>query len=186
MQTTSGSRVRTQQAIVDAAIRVLATSPTASLGEIAEAAQVGRTTLHRYFPDRAALIKELSTRAVSAITDATHQARLERDTGREAVVRLLQSYFEIGDLLKVLLLTPGVYEEEEWAQHGDVDQELIDVVLRGHRDGTIDPELSPEWVQNLIWALLYTSIDLVNRNQGPAFAVLSQAVTSLRRAVTPD
>lgn len=186
MPISSGSRIRTQQAIIEAAVRVLATNPTASLGEIAEAAQVGRTTLHRYFPDRAALLKALSTTAMDAIADATRQARLREDTGREAVVRLLQSYFEIGDLLKVLLLTPGVYEEEEWAQHGEIDQELIDVVARGHRDSTIDPALSAEWVQSLIWALLYTSMDLVNRNQGPAFEILSQAVTSLRRALTPD
>ena len=52
----TGTRGRTRKAILDAAIRVLAADPSASLGQIADAADVGRTTLHRYFPDRAELL----------------------------------------------------------------------------------------------------------------------------------
>lgn len=29
------------------------------------------------------------------------------------------------------------------------------MVERGHRDGTIDPELPVDWVQSLIWSQLY-------------------------------
>ncbi|MDQ3577436.1 MAG: TetR/AcrR family transcriptional regulator, partial [Actinomycetota bacterium] len=47
---TRGARARTRRAILDAAISVLSRNPAASLAEVAEAAQVGRTTVHRYFP----------------------------------------------------------------------------------------------------------------------------------------
>ncbi|MBQ1052796.1 TetR family transcriptional regulator, partial [Micromonospora sp. C51] len=52
----TGSRARTRQAILQAAIEVLSRNPAASLGEIATAAQVGRTTLHRYFAERSDLL----------------------------------------------------------------------------------------------------------------------------------
>ena len=56
----TGARGRTRKAILDAAIGVLATDPAASLGQIADAADVGRTTLHRYFPERADLLTALT------------------------------------------------------------------------------------------------------------------------------
>ncbi|MEU1179064.1 helix-turn-helix domain-containing protein [Streptomyces sp. NPDC005820] len=46
----------TRRAILDAAITLLATDPTASLSEVAAAAGVGRTTVHRYFPERSDLL----------------------------------------------------------------------------------------------------------------------------------
>ncbi|WP_159149695.1 TetR family transcriptional regulator, partial [Dietzia lutea] len=50
--TETGARARTRSAILDAAVEVLAEDRQASMADIATAAQVGRTTVHRYFPER--------------------------------------------------------------------------------------------------------------------------------------
>ena len=70
---TSGPRGRTRRAIIDAAISVLAANPAAPLGDIAEAAGVGRSTLHRHFSERGDLMRavalhvhEVSTAAITA------------------------------------------------------------------------------------------------------------------------
>ncbi len=44
------TRNRTERAILEAAVSVLARDRAATLPQIAQAAGVGRTTLHRYFP----------------------------------------------------------------------------------------------------------------------------------------
>ena len=55
--TATGLRGRTRKAILDAAMSVLAENPSAPLSEIAAAAEVGRSTVHRYFAERTELIK---------------------------------------------------------------------------------------------------------------------------------
>ena len=45
-------RDRTRAALLSAAIDVLTDNTAASMGEIAKAAGVARSTLNRYFPDR--------------------------------------------------------------------------------------------------------------------------------------
>ena len=55
----SATKVRTRRAILDAAVGALARDASASLAEVASAAGVGRTTVHRYFPERADLLRAL-------------------------------------------------------------------------------------------------------------------------------
>ena len=58
--TESATRTRTRQAILAAAVTVFARDPSAALGEVAAAAGVGRTTLHRYFAERSDLLAALA------------------------------------------------------------------------------------------------------------------------------
>ncbi|MBU0960529.1 MAG: TetR/AcrR family transcriptional regulator, partial [Proteobacteria bacterium] len=52
-------------------MHVLAKNPKASLNEIAEAAEVGRATLFRYFKSRKQLIHELVVEADKKLENAT-------------------------------------------------------------------------------------------------------------------
>jgi AcrR family transcriptional regulator len=53
---------RNHEAIVTAAIAVLADAPEAAMAEIASASGIGRSTLYRHFPDRAALVEAIYQR----------------------------------------------------------------------------------------------------------------------------
>jgi AcrR family transcriptional regulator len=66
----SGTRARTRRAILDAAVVLLAGDPTASLGDVAAAAGVGRTTVHRYFPERSDLLAAISTDVLDKVEAA--------------------------------------------------------------------------------------------------------------------
>ncbi|MDP9797641.1 AcrR family transcriptional regulator [Catenuloplanes nepalensis] len=152
----TGSRARTRRAILDAAIIALGRTPAASLGEIATAAGVGRTTLHRYFPDRSDLLAAVNAEGVARIDRAVELARLPEGTGGDALVRLAREYFDLGDLLSLLFSEPQLVGDPHWEESADAcDPRLEEVIARGHRDGTIDPELPPGWVQSLIWSQLY-------------------------------
>ncbi|HEX8628392.1 MAG TPA: TetR/AcrR family transcriptional regulator [Catenuloplanes sp.] len=152
----SGSRARTRRAIVDAAIEVLGRNPAATLGEIAAAADVGRTTLHRYFAERADLLVAVNAEGVARLDRAAARARMTEGTGAAAIRRLCQEYFDLGDVLSLLFSEPFLLSHPEWiSQRGCVDPAFVAMVERGHRDGTVDPELPASWLQSLVWSQLY-------------------------------
>jgi AcrR family transcriptional regulator len=66
---------RSIQAILAAAERVLSSDPSASMEQIAEQAGVARTTIHRRFATRDALIEALAASAVRQIEQAVTAAR---------------------------------------------------------------------------------------------------------------
>src|SRR4051794_16823459 len=70
----SGARARTRTAILDAAVEVLTEDRQASLADVAVAAQVGRTTVHRYFPERADLIRAVVFHVVERSQQAIQRA----------------------------------------------------------------------------------------------------------------
>src|SRR5690606_34943682 len=108
--------------------------------DIAQVADVGRTTLHRYFPSRTDLLQALSTDALEQIEAATVRARLNDGPAANGLQRLCQEYFDLGDLLMLVFNTPEITSCEGWEEETESDRRLQDLVKRGRQDGTIDPE----------------------------------------------
>ncbi|MFC3742403.1 TetR/AcrR family transcriptional regulator [Paractinoplanes deccanensis] len=158
---TTGTKNRTRQAIVDAAIELLAGNPACSLGEIAAAAQVGRTTLHRYFAERADLMAAVADEGGERLTRAARLAELDRGTGAEALLRLCREYFDLGSLLSLVF-------SEQTGDCWDAQEEpgVEAVVRRGHADGSIDPVLPADWVVSLMWSQLYAAWSYLGERPG--------------------
>ena len=105
--TESATRTRTRQAILAAAVTVFARDPSASLGEVAAAAGVGRTTLHRYFAERSDLLSALAIHLLEAVAAAMERAAPTLGPAPEALGRVCREYFELGDVLTVLFNEPS-------------------------------------------------------------------------------
>lgn len=150
----SGARGRTRRAILDAAVRTLAADQNASLGDIAEAADVGRTTLHRYFPERTDLIAALDAEATSLLDDAVTRARLDNGPADKALVRLALEYLELGDMLNLVFNEVCLTDEAQWSAD-ETSQPLYELVVRGHAEGAVDPAMPPDWVDGVLWSVLY-------------------------------
>lgn len=63
-------RPTTRDAIIEAAFQVYDENPSASLGDVAARAGVGRATLHRHFPGRAELMRALAFIAMEELEQA--------------------------------------------------------------------------------------------------------------------
>src|SRR5258705_2059677 len=74
--------------LLDVAAEVLVTNPSASLAEVAEAAGIGRTTLHKQYATRDDLMKAVGHRAIDLWERAVDEvsAADDADGGLRAVV----------------------------------------------------------------------------------------------------
>ena len=71
--------------------------PTASLSRIASAAEVGRATIHRYFPNRAALHAALMTDSWSVLRGAIEAAHPGVDSVMDVIQRIVAAMVYAGD-----------------------------------------------------------------------------------------
>ncbi len=179
----SGTRARTRRAILDAAVRVLSQQSNASLAEVAAVAGVGRTTMHRYFPERADLLAGISGDLLEQIADATRRARPDLGPAMAALERLCQAYFALGDGLLLTMNEPGLFTDPAWQEESESDRALLQLVERGHAEGTIDPDLTPVWVQAVLWALLYAAWMHARDDEVPEHDALALCLRTLRKAV---
>lgn len=185
-EATSDSRNRTRQAVVAAAITTLAADPTGSLGQIAATAGVSRTTVHRYFPERADVLEAVAAEVVTRVCDATDRARLGHGPAPGAIERLVREYAELGDVLTIMFTAAVVIADEAWsAAERPADAALADAVRRGQAEGSIDGELPEGWVENVIWAQLYTAWAYARAADVPRQDAIDLCVRSVRKVLAP-
>ena len=182
----TGSRARTRRAIVAAAIDVLAADGNASLAEVAAAAEVSRTTVHRYFPERSDVVRAVVDEAMARVVAATEQARLDQGPAPEALERACREYFELGAVLTVLFAGAIEITEADWDRcDTDPARGLAAAVSRGQAAGDIDPALPADWIEQLVWALLYTGWLYARTTGAPRQAGLDLCLASLRKSIAP-
>jgi AcrR family transcriptional regulator len=179
--TESATRTRTRRAILDAAVAVLARDPSASLAEVAAAADVGRTTLHRYFPERSDLISALAVHTLEQVAIATERAAPSQGPATDALGRLCREYFELGDVLTLMFNEPQIGGDPAYEQEAEHDRRLVELIERGQAEGTIDAALSAAWLQYTLWALLYTAWSLMREEGLPRHEALDLCVRSLAK-----
>ncbi|MER5493579.1 MULTISPECIES: helix-turn-helix domain-containing protein [unclassified Streptomyces] len=176
----SRTRSRTRRAILDAAVRVLSEDRSAPMGRVADAAGVARSTLQRYFADRTALLEALSAYASDRIDEATQRARTEEGPPLEALGRLVQELFDLGD---VVMLVSADWEDEQGEPDSATDRALHDLLGRARAAGDLDPRLTDAWIEQLLWATLYTAWTHVRDHDAPKHDSLAACLLSLTKMV---
>jgi AcrR family transcriptional regulator len=162
----SGVRRRTRRAILDAALFVWARDWSASLGDIADRAAVSRSTLHRYFTDRQALVEAAKESAIGALTASGADALQRCATAHQELDALLRSTVEVGDAVIFLFSDPNRFAEL-WDDDTDQHADLRAIIIRAQSDGAIADDLEPDWVINVFYALIYAAAESVNNDTLP-------------------
>lgn len=186
MSPESGTRSRTRRAILSAAASVLARNRYATLPDIADAAGVGRTTLHRYFPDREGLINAIIEDSVQAIEQSVADAALEQGSPMEAMRRLVAAMVAVGDRLLFLFGDPRVLENYRMADApAPPDDPVVALIKRGQAEGVFDPAVSADWIQHVVWALVYTGFEEADKGRLPRHGVTSTVIHTLENGIHP-
>lgn len=141
----------TEERILDAARRVLAAHPGATMDEIAREARVGRATVFRCFRNRAELLTTLARRAIAVTDQVASEAAASAETATEALRRVIVAVLGASDHYRFLGAAAELSGEDEIAsayerQLGD----LAALVTAARLEGGIRPELPTGWVVAMI------------------------------------
>jgi AcrR family transcriptional regulator len=126
-------QARTRAAILHATASVLAANRLATLPEIANAAGVGRTTLHRYFADRETLIYEATLDSIRVLLETANEAAVDQGPAIEAMRRVIAALVSVGDRVLFLFGDPAVLRNIPPSEHPN-EELLISVRPGPQRD----------------------------------------------------
>jgi AcrR family transcriptional regulator len=124
---------RNRDVAIDAAMELLARKPDASMRDVADAADLGRTTLYRHFPAREDLIFAIFERIFEEGRAITAQAIAEGGTPADILRRATHAREELATEMTpewIFQMTIAlVIRANEEMQAGHVDQELAGRLL---------------------------------------------------------
>ena len=183
-QPKSSVRSRTRDAILAAAASVLARDRTATLPAIAEAAGVGRTTLHRYFADRETLITAAVQDSIRVISQSIADAGLDRGSPLDAMRRAVAAMVAVGDRLMFVFGDPRLLEgfaaPDKPVPPSDP---VIELIRRGQAEGVFDPEVSPAWIQHVLWVLVYRGCEDADSGELPRHGITATVIRTLENGI---
>ena len=179
---------RSQRALLRAGLELLNANPDATLSDIANHADVGRTTLYRQYETREKLISAIAVHCLETLDEATgpieHQATSALDAVRllfTLAMPLTQELQFLMHLDKLAETDPAIAAISE--RHSQETRELVEL---GKREGSIDKSLPTSWVANLIDGLFI--VGWMQQEEG-AYApeqVASLAFASFSNGVSPS
>ena len=152
---------RNVRAIVDAAAHMLASDPATPMQDIAEAAGIHRATLYRHFPAREDLIAALHRRALEDAEEAVRASRIDEGTAIDALGRVIVALCAVGDRYRMLVHEAGK-DPDLCDQEDRLGELLRSLVLRGRAEGTVRPELDPDWILAVIGGVLLAGLERVS------------------------
>lgn len=190
MPDSTSAAKRTRRAILHAGVEVLMANPGASISDVAATAGVARSTLHRYFSDRATLTRAIEEMTAQEYVAAVRRARLDEGTGLEAFRRLCSELLNnVGTLAWWMRPDAGdgpaadAGADTSWDAE---DSQMATALDRGRDDGTLDPRLSTEWIISLLWAVMYASHCMPVYGSANRLEAQHQALRTLLKAVAAD
>ncbi|NKY32441.1 TetR/AcrR family transcriptional regulator [Nocardia speluncae] len=155
---------RTVRAILDAAERVLGQNPNATLEQIAEAAGVARTTVHRRFASREDLIRVMAIEAWRRMDAAVDAARPHTAPPLVALHQATANVIAIKHGAAYALDRVGPAEGEVAEIRAAVFGKCDAAFRRARAEGVLPAEANLEWVRRVYLALI---TETVHGDTGP-------------------
>ena len=141
--------------------------PGASLGELAAAAGIGRTTLHEAIGGRRDVVVAVANHAVDRCAAALRVA-LEEAPEQDPVAvlrRIVAALLDHGALLAFFFRQPAVDEDEELLQRqsAELDEPIMRQVRAAREAGALRSDSPEWWPGSAVYALLYVAWEGVQR-----------------------
>lgn len=145
---------RSVRAILEAAERVLAEDPNASMEQIAEAAGLTRITVHRRFATRQALLEALSVSAMQQLIDAIDDARPDAAPALVAIYRVTANALRVKNAWRFTLSHSTPHSDAAAAIWAVIEARTLELLRRAQREGLLDPAADLKWTRQVYYVLL--------------------------------
>ena len=144
-----------RDSVLLAAVGVLSRQPTAAMDEIARAAGISRATLHRLFPGREALVREVAGLALRRMSAALDAAAIEDGDPVQAVRRLTDAVVPHANEAAFLTGESRLFDDSEICSAWErMDARVAALFLRGQQSGAFRVELPAAWLSEAFFDLL--------------------------------
>ncbi|MBF9069737.1 TetR/AcrR family transcriptional regulator [Streptacidiphilus fuscans] len=144
-----------RDSVLIAAVALLSRQPNAAMDEIARAAGISRATLHRLFPGRDALIREIGAYALVRMDAALDEAAIDEGDPVEAFRRLATALIPVAQLTAFLSGESRLFDDTEITDAWDrMDARVAALFLRGQQSGAFRVELPAAWLSEAFFDLL--------------------------------
>lgn len=152
--------VRSRPSLLDVVAEVLVADPSASLAEVAEAAGIGRTTLHKQYATRDELIRAVGFRALDLWEQAVDGVSGPDPHG--ALRALAAAMIPIGPQLAFLWRTPSFDHDEEIKQRFlTVEARVGELLRRAQEHDVLAADVPDWWLLSAFHALVYVGAESV-------------------------
>ena len=151
--------------LLDVAAQVLVADPAASLAEVADAAGIGRTTLHKHYATREDLLRAVGDRAIDLCEEALGgiAGTDDPDGGLRAVITAL---IPIGPQLAFLWRTPAFdHVKELEVRWSEVQGATMAILTRAQGRGVMAADIPDWWLLATFFSLVYVAAESVQSGQ---------------------
>ena len=163
---TGPSRRAPKPPLLDVVAEVLVADPSASLVKVAEAAGIGRTTLHKSYATREDLVTAVGHRAIDlweeAVNSVAGAADLDGEHPDGGLAALTAAMIPIGPQLAFLWRTPTFDHVAELGERGiAVELRCLAVLKQAQRRGVLARDVPDWWLLNTYYSLVYVAAESV-------------------------
>lgn len=153
-----GKPEETYRLILDAAASTLVRLPGASLQDIAEAAGVGRATVHRYFRKRDDLIKELAQISLRDTSEAIEQVTDQEGSAIDKLRRLIEVLMPMANRYQYLSYVWSMLDDPEiYRVYNRQVSAMHDLIDACKSESEISSAMSTRWIASAFDSLIYSA-----------------------------
>ena len=153
---------RSAAALLDIAVEVLVADPAAALAEVAEAAGIGRTTLHKHYATREDLLRAVGHRALDLWEQAIAAAEgvESADGGLRA---LAETIVPVGQHLAFLWRNPVFdHADDISSRWKEVEPRGLAILQRARAHGAIRADVPDFWLLQTFYSIVYVAAESVH------------------------
>jgi AcrR family transcriptional regulator len=183
VHTVGSARRVTRPSLLDVAAQALVADPAASLAEVAEAAGIGRTTLHKHYATRDDLLRAVGHRVIDLWEQAVTKVA-GRDDPDGGLGALIAAMVPVGPQLAFLWRTPAFDHVSEFEERWLTEQERTLAVLNRAQDlGVLGTDVPGWWLLRLFYSVIYIAAEAVRDGELAPLDAPGLALGTLLRGV---
>lgn len=146
---------RATEKILSAATRTLTSNTRASLADIAREADIGRTTLHRYFPTREALIAAITKRALDRLEQVFAGVDFDQSFA-DALTGLIADCLHLGPEMVFVGNNPDAWVDgDPNGRYEQFSSQLAAAAERAQQRGEVRANVPSWWIAELVMLNLW-------------------------------